>query len=74
MTTRRPVRTLPDAHRGGGSAASMTLRAYRLLEEAIVTQQIAPGSSVTEAQLGELIGMSRMPTREAVRRLHAKIC
>jgi DNA-binding GntR family transcriptional regulator len=69
MTTRRPVRTLPDAHRGGGPAASLTLRAYRLLEEAIVTQQIAPGSTVTEAQLSELIGMSRMPTREAVRRL-----
>jgi DNA-binding GntR family transcriptional regulator len=69
MTIRRPVRTLPDAHRGGGSAASLTLCAYRLLEEAIVTQQIAPGSTVTEAQLSELIGMSRMPTREAVRRL-----
>jgi DNA-binding GntR family transcriptional regulator len=69
MTPRRPVRTLPEAHRGGGSAASLTLRAYRLLEEAIVTQQIAPGSTVTEAQLSELIGMSRMPTREAVRRL-----
>ncbi|SAK46689.1 GntR family transcriptional regulator [Caballeronia pedi] len=69
MTPPRPVRTLPDAHRGGGSTASLTLRAYRLLEEAIVTQQIAPGASVTEAQLSELIGMSRMPTREAVRRL-----
>src|SRR5579863_5033503 len=69
MTTRRPARTHSDAHRGGGSAASLTLRAYRLLEEAIVTQQIGPGSTVTEAQLSELIGMSRMPTREAVRRL-----
>ncbi|SDR61128.1 GntR family transcriptional regulator [Paraburkholderia tuberum] len=69
MTARRPARTLPDAHRGGGSVASLTLRAYRLLEEAIVTQSIAPGSTVTEAQLSELIGMSRMSTREAVRRL-----
>jgi len=69
MMARRSVRTFPDAHRGGGSAASLALRAYRLLEEAIVAQVIAPGATVTEAQLSQLIGMSRMPTREAVRRL-----
>ncbi|CAN7617369.1 GntR family transcriptional regulator [Caballeronia sp. LjRoot29] len=51
------------------SDASLSQSAYELLEEAIVTQQVAPGSSVSEAQLSELIGMSRMPTREAVRRL-----
>ncbi|CAL8481587.1 protein of unknown function (plasmid) [Caballeronia sp. S22] len=45
MTAWRPVRTLPDAHRGGGSAASLTLRAYRLLEEAIFTQSIARSSN-----------------------------
>ncbi len=70
MTSRLPARKREiGAHSGGGSVASLSLRAYSLLEEAIVTQQIAPGATVTEAQLSELIGMSRMPTREAVRRL-----
>jgi len=69
MTARKPALRFSDANRGGGSTASLALRAYRLLEEAIVTQIIAPGASVTEAQLSELIGMGRMPTREAVRRL-----
>src|SRR5260370_14319492 len=58
----------PRAH-DNGAAASLASRAYRLLEEAIVTQQIAPGSAVPEAHLSELIRMGRMPTREAVRRL-----
>jgi len=52
-----------------GKPDTLATRAYRLLEEAIVTQRIAPGATVSEAQLSELIGMSRMPTREAVRRL-----
>ncbi len=70
MDNRLPARKREtDAHDGGGSAVPLSLRAYRLLEEAIVTQQIAPGAIVTEAQLSELIGMSRMPTREAVWRL-----
>jgi DNA-binding GntR family transcriptional regulator len=51
------------------SDASHSQSAYELLEEAIVTQRVSPGSIVSEAQLSELIGMSRMPTREAVRRL-----
>lgn len=70
MASRLPARKHEvGAHSGGAPAASLGLRAYRLLEEAIVTQQIAPGATVTEAQLSELIGMSRMPTREAVRHL-----
>ncbi|WP_438390517.1 GntR family transcriptional regulator [Caballeronia sp. DA-9] len=51
------------------SDRSHSERAYRLLEEVIVTQKVAPGSIVSEAHLSELIGMGRMPTREAVRRL-----
>lgn len=72
MSTRQPspMRNSP-ARRPAPvrSDASLSQRAYHLLEEAIVTQQVAPGSTVSEAQLSKLIGMSRMPTREAVRRL-----
>lgn len=70
------MRASPGKSRNGADAAgragqhdTLATRAYRLLEEAIVTQRIAPGATVSEAQLSELIGMSRMPTREAVRRL-----
>ena len=52
-----------------GKPDTLATLACRLLEEAIVTQRIAPGATVSEAQLSDLIGMSRMPTREAVRRL-----
>jgi DNA-binding GntR family transcriptional regulator len=69
MVSRVPAHKHDARAHGGELPASLSLRAYRLLEEAIVTQQIAPGATVTEAQLSELIGMSRMPTREAVRRL-----
>ncbi|TDV19647.1 GntR family transcriptional regulator [Paraburkholderia caballeronis] len=59
----------PDAAGHRDKPDTLATQAYRLLEEAIVTQQVAPGATVTEAQLSDLIGMSRMPTREAVRRL-----
>lgn len=51
------------------AAPSLADIAYRRLEEAIVTLRIAPGEVVSEAALSELIGLGRMPTREAVRRL-----
>lgn len=44
-------------------------RAYRRLEEAIVTMELQPGSVVNEAYLSELSGLGRGPVREAVRRL-----
>jgi DNA-binding GntR family transcriptional regulator len=58
-----------DAAGRAGKPDTLATLAYRLLEEAIVTQRIAPGATVSEAQLSDLIDMSRMPTREAVRRL-----
>jgi DNA-binding GntR family transcriptional regulator len=51
------------------SAESLTERAYRELEELIVTLQLAPGAAVTEASLAERLGIGRTPIREALQRL-----
>ena len=44
-------------------------RAYRALERAIVTLDLAPGSFVTEGALIEKVGLGRTPVREAIQRL-----
>jgi DNA-binding GntR family transcriptional regulator len=52
--------------RAGGS---LTERAYRALEEQIVTLKIPPGTVVSEALLGQRLGIGRTPIREALWRL-----
>lgn len=52
-----------------GDAASLTERAYRELEEAIVTLRLVPGEIVSEASLSERLGIGRTPIREALQRL-----
>ncbi len=52
--------------RAGGS---LTERAYRSLEEQIVTLKIPPGTVVSEALLGQRLGIGRTPIREALWRL-----
>jgi DNA-binding GntR family transcriptional regulator len=50
-------------------AQSLAERAYRELEERIVTLQIPPGGVVSEAALSKLVGYGRTPIREAIQRL-----
>jgi len=50
-------------------AETLTDRAYRELEEAIVTLRIPPGAMVSEAQLSRRLGVGRTPVREALQRL-----
>lgn len=49
--------------------ASLTERAYRELEEQIVTLRLAPGTPVSEASLSKRLGIGRTPVREALQRL-----
>ena len=63
---RQPARASwprPDA------APSLTDRAYRALEERIVTLQLEPGEVLSEARLSESLGIGRTPVREALQRL-----
>ena len=48
---------------------SLTQRAYRRLEELIVTLQLKPGEVLSESALAERLGIGRTPVREALQRL-----
>jgi DNA-binding GntR family transcriptional regulator len=50
-------------------AETLTDKAYRALEEDIVTLRIAPGTVVSEAILSRRLGVGRTPVREALQRL-----
>ena len=50
-------------------AETLTDRAYRALEEEIVTLRIPPGAMVSEVQLSHRLGLGRTPVREALQRL-----
>lgn len=54
------------SNRKGESAAA---RAYRAIEGKIVTLELAPGATLTEGMLIELVGFGRTPVREAIQRL-----
>jgi DNA-binding GntR family transcriptional regulator len=51
---------------------SKTTRAYQLLEEKIVTMELAPGSLLSETELAVQLGLGRTPVREALQRLAAE--
>lgn len=48
---------------------SLTDKAYKQLEEMIVTLQLEPGAALAEGELGERLRIGRTPTREALHRL-----
>lgn len=62
----------PFADRTGTSPeseGSLTDRAYRQLEELIVTLELKPGAVLSEAALAQRLGIGRTPIREALQRL-----
>lgn len=48
---------------------SLQERAYEALRDAILRKEFEPGQRLLEVELAELLGISRSPVREAVRRL-----
>ncbi len=63
----RAARLKPKDDEGG--CASLTDEAYAVLEERIVTLDMAPGAAVSEQLLATEIGLGRTPVREALQRL-----
>lgn len=55
-----------------GEGQTRTDTAFECLAELIVSGDIAPGSTVNEAEWAERLSMSRGPVREAVRRLQGR--
>lgn len=50
-------------------AESLSEQVYSAIRSAIVGKSLAPGSTVTEAQLAQHLGVSKTPVREALLRL-----
>jgi DNA-binding GntR family transcriptional regulator len=44
-------------------------RAYRVLRDAIITGELAPGAVIRDGELADRVGLSRTPVREALARL-----
>ena len=63
---RKPARRKPAA---ALAETSLTERAYRDLEELIVTLKLPPGSAVSETALSQRLDIGRTPIREALQRL-----
>ncbi|MGE0253020.1 MAG: GntR family transcriptional regulator [Alphaproteobacteria bacterium] len=65
--TGRPSQPLPDA--AGDGNGTLTNRAYREIEEQIVTLKLPPGTVLSETALADRLGFGRTPVREALQRL-----
>lgn len=65
----RALAKAQNAHARNVATISLTDRAYRAMEELIVTLQLAPGSVLSEAGLAAELGIGRTPVREALQRL-----
>jgi DNA-binding GntR family transcriptional regulator len=75
VSTRRPPpaaaarRGAARRRRSPGAGETLTERAYRVLEEEIVTLALPPGEVVSEALLSGRLRIGRTPIREALQRL-----
>lgn len=59
----------PPAEDGRDQDRSLTERAYRQLEELVVTLALPPGTVLSEQLLSQRLGIGRTPIREALQRL-----
>lgn len=60
---------IEEANREEATPGSLTQKAYRRLEELIVTLQVQPGTVLSEATLAKQLQIGRTPIREALQRL-----
>jgi DNA-binding GntR family transcriptional regulator len=65
----RSPRAVAGVRRNPGDPETQTEQAFGLIEEMIVTLELAPGTSVSEATLSSKTGIGRMPIRMALKRL-----
>ncbi len=65
----RAVDVVTRQEAGGQGEQSLTDKAYKAIEELIVTLQLAPGSLLSESVLAKQLDIGRTPIREALQRL-----
>lgn len=63
------VKSLTVISRAGDDIESLAHRAYETLRDRIVCLELPPGALLSETSLGDLMGISRTPIREALKRL-----
>jgi DNA-binding GntR family transcriptional regulator len=68
QATRKSSRS-PGEDSSESTDDTLTDRAYRAIEEQIVTLKLAPGAVITEAMLSKRLKFGRTPIREAIQRL-----
>lgn len=68
QATRRKARSLGE-DTTDLTDETLTDRAYRAIEEQIVTLKLAPGAVISEAMLSKRLKIGRTPIREAIQRL-----
>jgi DNA-binding GntR family transcriptional regulator len=70
MQSKEPTDSTVDASSDSGQGGdTMTDRAYRQIEEAIITLRLRPGQVLSETQLADSLDIGRTPVREALQRL-----
>ncbi len=60
---------ISDVHKDSDDPESQTEQAYNLIEAMIVTLELPPGASVSEATLSTMTGIGRTPIRMAIKHL-----
>lgn len=60
---------MDDIVRDSSSDSTQSEQAYEIIENRIVTLKMAPGSSFSESNLSDSLGIGRTPVREALQRL-----
>src|SRR5690349_22570667 len=65
----RQARSVGKGGRANHAPESLTERAYRLIEEQIVTLRLKPGDVISEQTLSANFRIGRTPIREALQRL-----
>ena len=66
------TRHQPSAENGQAEEVSAARRAYVEIRRAINSGRFSPGERLREEELGALIGLSRTPVRDALRRLEVE--
>jgi len=60
---------MPQTVSGGSESKTLAEQAYELLEEKIITLQLAPGRLMSESAMAGELGIGRTPNREALQKL-----
>lgn len=62
-----PSQSIPHIVSPSGGLSNLAQKAYRVLKESIMNNEVKPGDCLSENVLAQALGMSRTPIREAIK-------